>query len=378
MNPQKIAVLAGYAPSLLNFRGSLLATLAKAGHQVVACAPGEDERVRSSLQAMGIGYRPVSLVRGGTNPLQDMSGIVALARLFRDLRPDILLSYTVKPVIYGSLAARLAGIPNIYSMITGLGYAFIDQDRNQRRYSKRHLIGKLIQTLYRVSLASNQKIFFQNPDDIADFTRLGLIDPNKVVLINGSGVDLDHYCAQPMPTNKPLTFLLIARLLRDKGIREYAEAAAIIRHSYPDTLFRLVGPFDTSNPAAITPDELADYKQIEYLGATQDVRPFLADTDVYVLPSYREGTPRTVLEAMATGRAIITTDAPGCRETVIHGENGFLVPVRDAKALAAAMQRFLEDPHLAAVMGRRSRAMAEEKYDVHKVNQVIMAAMGLA
>jgi glycosyltransferase involved in cell wall biosynthesis len=199
-------------------------------------------------------------------------------------------------------------------------------------------------------------------------------------MINGSGVDLGAFRPAALPQGD-VSFLLIARLLKDKGIREYVEAARQVRAQYPRTSFHLVGRLDQGNPAGISARELHDWQTegvVEYLGRLDDVRPAITATSVYVLPSYREGTPRTVLEAMAMGRPIVTTDAPGCRETVRHGVNGYLVPVRDADALAQAMARFVEEPGLIAAMGRESRRIAEEKYDVHKVNRVILQAMRLA
>lgn len=376
----KVAVIAGYAPSLINFRGPLLATLTDAGHTVVACAPEEDNAVSTALSAMGVIYRPIPLGRGGMNPLQEIGTLVGLYRFFREEQPDLALGYTVKPVIYGSLAARLAGVPAYFSMITGLGYAFTDSGSGNGDRGKRGLLGGVIKMLYRPALASNRAVFFQNLDDRALFVHLGLVDADKTVIINGSGIDLRRFAFSPPKPDEGMTFLLIARLLKDKGIAEYATAAAQLRRQYPQARFQLLGGLDPENPAAIDAAQLAAWQQtgaISYLGVTDDVRPFLADAHVYVLPSYREGTPRTVLEALAIGRPIITTDAPGCRETVIEGENGFLVPPRDAQALAEAMERFILHPELIAPMGKRSRALAEQKYDVQSVNATILQTMGL-
>jgi glycosyltransferase involved in cell wall biosynthesis len=236
----------------------------------------------------------------------------------------------------------------------------------------------VVRGLYRIGLKSASGVFFLNPDDLALFSKLDLI-PDRVekTLLNGIGVDLDWYqpCALP---NEPV-FLLVARLLADKGLREYQRAAQRLKARYPSARFLLAGDLD-SNPMCIRAAEMASWQAdgaIEYLGHLDDVRPAFAAARVYVLPSYREGTPRTVLEAMAMGRPIVTTDAPGCRETVVDGVNGFLVPVRDDVALETAMERFILDPSLAERMGRESLAIAREKYDVHKVNAVIMAAMGL-
>lgn len=368
----RIVVLGGYAQSLVRFRGPLLSALSNSGHEVIACAPGHDEATEATLRHMGVRYCAVPLERAGMNPVRDLTSLVWLARMLRRRRPDIILSYTVKPVIYGSLAARLAGIPFIYSMITGLGYAFLGET------AKGRIVNGLVTRLYRAALKANSTVFFQNPDDLMLFVRLKILKEGKATLINGSGVDIDYYAQAPIGT-RPV-FLMIARLLRDKGVGEYAEAARGVKSRYPYAAFRLLGPLD-SNPSSITTAELRTWQQdgtIEYLGATDDVRPFLQNANVYVLPSYREGTPRSVLEAMAMGRPVVTTDAPGCRETVVDGDNGFVVPVKDFRALARAMEKFILQPELMPRMGRRSRQIVEEKYDVRKVNAVIMKTMGVA
>ncbi len=232
---------------------------------------------------------------------------------------------------------------------------------------------------YGRALRRSTLVFFQNPDDRADFTALGLLPPAVPgVIVNGSGVDTAAFAPAPFPSG-PLRFLLIARLLGDKGIREYAKAAEALRRTYPDAEFHLVGGHDP-NPDAIPLAEVAGWQDAGHIlwhGALTDVRPAIAAAHVYVLPSYREGTPRTVLEAMAMGRPVITTDVPGCRETIVDGESGFMVPVRDTEALTQAMQRFLADPGLVPTMGALARIRAVEKYDVHAVNAVMMAAMGL-
>jgi glycosyltransferase involved in cell wall biosynthesis len=371
----KIAVIAGLAQSLVNFRGPLLATLAAAGHEVVAYAPGHDAAVNDWLAKVGVRYHSIPLARASMNPVRDVALLFYLTRTLRRLRADLVLGYTVKPVIFGSLAAYLAGVPFRFSIITGLGYAFTPAPHASLA---RTLVNGLLLALYRMSLATNRIVFFQNPDDQALFIRYRLVTPQQSVLIHGSGVDLDHF-RESAPVGNPV-FLLIARLLKDKGIREYVDAARRVRARHPEARFQLLGPYDP-NPSAIRPEEVDAWRHegaIEYLGETDDVRPFLRACSVYVLPSYyREGTPRTVLEALATGRPVITTDAPGCRETVVHGWNGFLVPPRDAQSLAKTMEIFIDKPEIIRVMAKRSRSVAVQKYDVHKVNVVILNAMGL-
>jgi glycosyltransferase involved in cell wall biosynthesis len=287
-----------------------------------------------------------------------------------------VLSYTIKPVIYGTLAAWLAGVPHRFALITGLGYAF-------QGCGQRSRLQALVQRLYGLALARAQRVFFQNHDDLALFQERGILNPHtQVCVVNGSGVDLDSFAVRPLPAAAlagSVRFLFIGRLLGDKGVREYAQAARLLKRSHPQVQCALVGWVD-SNPNAITQAELDGWiadGSIEFLGRLADVRPAIEACSVYVLPSYREGTPRTVLEAMAMGRPIVTTDAPGCRETVIDGENGFLVPVQDAVALAQAMARFIDEPALQTSMGIRSRLIAEVKYDVHKVNAVMLVGMGV-
>ena len=368
----KILVVGGITRSLVNFRGPLLKAMVEAGHKVVAAAGAESDDVATELQQMGVRFCSVPLARAGLNPLGDLKTLLALRGLIRREKPDCVLAYTAKPVIYGNLAAR--GLPGtrVYSMITGLGYGFGAHNLRQR------MTGQLVQTLYRAALKNTSGVFFQNPDDREEFLGRGLLALDApVTLINGSGVDLDWYAPQPVPQEP--RFLLIARLLTDKGIREYVAAARTLKKHYPQAQFRIAGYTD-SNPLSITAKELEVWQAdgtIEYLGSLDDVRTALSDTQVYVLPSYREGTPRTVLEAMAMGRPIITTDAPGCRETVAEGENGFLVPIKDAEALAAAMERFILEPGLGARMGSASLQLARDKYDVHKVNVAILQGMGL-
>lgn len=371
----KIVLIASYNKSLLIFRGTLLAAMVQAGHEVIACAPGSDPAVIESLQQLGVRYEPIFLDRTGINPWRDIRTLIHLTRLLRQLNPDITLGYTIKPVIFGSLAARLAGVPHRSSLITGLGFAFVD---GPGATLKKRALNRLIRVLYRVALSTNRIVFFQNPDDNALFLQLGLVNAAQAVVVNGSGIDLEHFSRAPFQTGGPV-FLLIARLLKDKGIREYIEAAQLIKERHPEAAFLLVGPVD-SNPAAIPAEEVATWNSsgcVEYLGEVSDVRPVIARSTVYVLPSYREGMPRTILEAMSMGRPVITTDVPGCRETVVEGYNGFLVPPRDPQSLAEAMEHLIAHPELVMQMGNNSRKLAEEKFDVHCVNEQMMKAMGL-
>lgn len=372
----RILIVSSFPPSLRNFRGALIGELVRRGHDVHAAAPDllSDRRTSDWLQSRGVVCHDVPLSRTGLDPVADIRAMLALTRLMRRIGPDIFLGYTIKPVIWGVLAARRAGVPQRVALITGLGYAFTGDARG-----KRAMLRSLVRRLYTTALRRATLAFFQNQDDHADFVRWGVVPPDlRVEVVNGSGVDTDAFVPVSFP-EPPLRFLLIARLLGDKGIREYAAAAANLHERWPEAEFHLVGPLDP-NPEGIAEPEVRGWQEAGHLiwhGALDDVRPAVASAHIYVLPSYREGTPRTVLEAMAMGRPVITTDAPGCRETVQHGVNGFLVPVRDANALAGAMERFLRDPGLIAQMGKAARQIAEARYDVRKVNSAMLDAMGI-
>lgn len=374
----RIVVIGVYAASMVTFRGDMLREMAERGHDVLAVAPEDDAEVRATLAAMGVRYQAVPMRRAGMSPLQDLRTLAWLARIIRRFRADCVLSYAAKPVIYGSLAARLMRVPHRAAMITGMGSALGGGAMDGGR--KRRLLATLTRELYRVALRGVHTLFFQNPDDVASFRAHGLVPgSSRTVLIGGSGVNLETFAAAPWPQG-PVCFLMMGRLIRDKGVREYVEAARRVRAIAPGTSIRLLGDLDT-NPTAITAEELTGWTQegvIDYLGSTDDVRPYLAETHVYVLPSYGEGMPRSVLEAMATGRPVIVTDVPGCRETVVDGWNGRLVPVRDPGALAHAMLDLLARPDDLAEMGRRSRDMAEERFDVRTVNRTILTALGAA
>ena len=368
----RIALVASFAESLLVFRGALIRSLVNRGHDVMALAPDISADIKCALEKLGCQTHSVPIKRSSFNPIDDLIALWALHKLFAELKPDVVIPYTVKPVVWGTLAAHAAGIGRIVPMITGGGFAFTGG------IGPRRLLARLIAGgLYRRALARADIVLFQNPDDMAQFRRLRLL-PTHVpsTVVNGSGVDLRHFSPAPLPISP--SFLMISRLLKDKGIREFAAAASVLKRRYPNVAVRLVGFIDES-PDSISQGELDRIidSGIEFLGKLNDVRPAIAQSSVYVLPSYREGTPRSTLEAMAMGRAVITTDAPGCRETVVEGRNGFLVPARDSMALVEAMEKFVLDPKLAGNMGVESRRIAVEKYDVDLVNRDIMNHAGI-
>lgn len=378
----KFLMISSFLPSVLNFRGKLLEAIQQHGFEIHIIAPDLESfhAEVEKLKKLGYFVHSVAMQRAGTNPVSDLKTLFEIYKIIKKIQPDYVLSYTIKPVIYGTLAAYLAKVPNRFSLITGLGYAF----QNVNSTSKRSIFQQTVHWLYKQALVRSTKVFFQNPDDLSLFNDLKLIVENiPAVIVNGSGVNITDFQVIDLPhdvhSKIKISFLLIARLLEDKGIREYIKAAMLIKKEYPMVEFNLVGWID-ENPTAIKQEELdewIDQKVIKYWGKLSDVRPAIADSSIYVLPSYREGTPRTVLEAMSMGRAIITTDAPGCRETVIHGENGYLVEVKSVSSLETAMKNFIINPELIVSMGIRSREIALNKYDVNQVNHHMMTEMGI-
>tara|TARA_Y100001970_G_scaffold145790_1_gene178991 strand:+ start:1269 stop:2402 length:1134 start_codon:yes stop_codon:yes gene_type:complete len=368
---EKFILVASHPDSLLNFRGPLIRALLSKDLEVHVAAPDldADSLIRRSLESYGVNVHKIHMKRTGMNPISDLRTIFQLWILMKKIKPNYFLGYTHKPVIYGNLAAWMAGVNKQFALITGLGYTFQSQIL---------WLNHLLQFLYRISMRRVEKVFFQNPDDETLFQNLGIIKTSdqKSVVVNGSGVDLKKFNIASFP--KKIQFLLIARLLGDKGVREYFKAAKAVRKNHPDIKFGLVGWID-NHPDAISKkelDESIDAGDIFFYGRMDDVKPAISESSVYVLPSYREGTPRTVLEAMAMGRPIITTDAPGCKETVKDGINGYIVKVKSSQALVEAMLCFIEQPELIESMGNSSRKIAEEKYDVDKVNKHMMIEMG--
>ena len=368
---RRILVNGSYAPSLINFRGPLLQALVDARLDVHASAPDIPAEIVETLREMGVRAHSLPLQRTGRGLIGDIGYFRALRRLMADIQPDCVLGYTIKPNIWGSFAAHLAGVRS-YSWVTGLGYIFIDGQGTGRKVTQ-----FIARRLYRRATGFNHKVIFQNPDDMADFIASGcLSDPRKASMVNGSGVDTAHFQSVALP-DAPV-FLLIARLLRSKGLAEYGAAVQMLRGKIPDAQFQLAGMLD-EGPDAISQAELNTLiaQGIEYLGQLSDVRPAIAAASVYVLPSWREGTPRTVLEAMAMGRPIITNDVPGCRQTTVHGLNGLLVQPFDSVALASAMEQLGNDAAMRVRMGHAASTRVQAIYAVEKVNTAMMQIMGI-
>lgn len=359
-----IALVYNTSQYLFNLRRELMAELARNGYRVVGIAPRDEASAK--LEAMGIRFIHVALQGRGQNPWSDWAGYRQLRSIFARERPDVVLNYTIKPVIYGSLAASRATAARVYSMVPGLGYLFTDERARVR------LLRAAVLPLYRAALRRNRRVFFQNLDDRDLFLRYGLVRQDQPVLVDGSGVDTGRF--RPSADRPGEGFLMIARLLREKGVAEYVQAARLLKARHPHVRFRLLGPAGTGT-SAFRAEEVADWQRsgaVEYLGETDDVRPHLESCAVFVLPSYREGLSRSLLEAMSMGKPLITTDRPGCREAVVNGGNGILIPARDVEALAAAMERCIGDPKLVHDMGARSRELATSRFDVRAVNRRIL------
>ena len=354
--PPTVVLAANSAWNILNFRRPLILALRSAGWKVVALAP--DDGSAEGLRALGAKFVPITIDGSGTSPLRDGRLLLDYWRTLQSLRPQAFLGFTAKPNIYGSLAAGWLGIRTINN-ISGLGTAFM----------RRGLLNRLVSGLYRIALRKSARVFFQNPHDLALFVDAGLVRADQAKLIPGSGIDLDRF--NPIPstpvTGKTFRFRVVGRLLRDKGLVEYAEAARMLRPRWPDVEFAALGFVGSDNRSSVPMSEVERWQAqglMTYLGDTDDVRPFLAESDCVVLPSYREGLPRSLLEAAAMAKPMVATDVPGCREVVRDGDNGFLCEVRSASALAKAMEAMLQlSPDDREAMGLRAREMVEKEFD---------------
>jgi glycosyltransferase involved in cell wall biosynthesis len=369
---RRILVVGGEPTSLTRFRGSLITALQERGSEVHAAAGGWNSSVAEELSAQGVQVHGFPLQRAGTNPLQDVRTLIGLWKLIRRVRPTDVLAYTAKPATFGLLAARAAGVMHRHALITGLGNIFRDG-------KPVGVSGRILTRLYKQSLQGADTVIFQNIDDQSTFRRLRLLDSaRQTVVVAGSGVDLKAFEHSAVPTATQ-TIVMIARLVREKGVLTYLQAARLVRRQHPSARFLLLGDFD-ENPRSLSAGDIAPYVasgDVEHLGHVADVRPFIRDARMVVLPSeYGEGVPRTLLEALAIGRPVVTTDMPGCRETV-RGGNGYLVPPGDVASTARAIEQILADASMATEMGRRSRLLAEEVFDVHQVNRSMIQAMGL-
>ena len=356
--------------TVYNFRGNLIKKIISLGYEVVVTGP-DTENIDRILE-LGARFVEIPMKKTGTSIVGDLKYCYNLFRLMRHEKPDVTLGYTVKPVVYGVLAAKLAGVKNINGMVTGGGYTFTAKTLKAR------LLGIIVRILYKFGFLCTDHIIFQNSDDLEEFCQIGLCRRKKCSVVNGSGVDMKQFTTSPLP-DRPIFFML-SRLLKSKGVKEYLEAAKIVKQKYPEAKFALLGKLEYEMQDAVSESFINEYINdgtIELYPETNDVRPYYEKCSVYVLPSYREGTPRTVLEAMAMGRPIITTETNGCKETVKDGVNGFLVPVGDSKKLAEAMIKFIKSEELIAQMGKESLKYCSEKFEVNKVNQTMCEFMQL-
>ena len=348
--------------SFYSYRIEMARAARDAGFDVhIACPPGKAVEI---LLNEGFTFHPIPMTRSGLTPWKELGTIVALFRLYRKLRPDLVHHLRLKPVLYGGLAAYGAGVPAVVGLLTGLGYVFTAETR------KAIVLRKLVTWSCKVAFRrGNQRVIFQNPDDRFIFVENRILPAHKTVLIKGSGVNVKTYLPTPEPDGVPVV-LLAARMLRDKGVVEFVEAARSLRAAGVRARFALVGETDPGNPTAISADQLrqwADSGDIEWWGLRGNMQEVLAQSHIVCLPSLREGVPKVLIEAAACGRAIVTTDAPGCREIVRHGENGLLVPVRDSRALAAALRLLIENAALRAGMGLKGREIVVEEFSVERV-----------
>ena len=367
---KKFVLISPKNRTVWNFRGDLIRELVRRGYEVVVTGP--DQTDVDKIIALGARFVEIPMNKTGTSILGDWRYCRKLTKVLRQEKPEVTLGYTVKPCIYGAIAAKKAGVPNINCMITGGGYTFIATSFKAR------VLGWIVRSLYRFGLKRAHHVIFQNSDDLGEFCERGLVRREKCFVVNGSGVNLERFETAPFPER--LTFLMISRLLKSKGVGEYLEAARVVKQKHPEVRCCLLGKFETQMQDALPREyvqKFIDDGIVERFEETSDVRPYYAQCSVYVLPSYREGTPRTVLEAMAMGRPIITTDTQGCRETVQDGVNGFLVPIKDSVALAEKMCWMIEHPQEVPRMGDASRHYAEEKFDVRLVNQAICSHLEL-
>lgn len=362
---------------MLHFRGGLIRAMVRAGHDLHLLVPagegvlGHFDEESAALSSLGAQVHTYPLRRASISPIHDLVTLWHVFRKIGIVEPDVLLAYMMKPVVYGMLSALILRVGKRYALLDGLGFAFTENGRANNAVAAR-----VTRLLLALALRAAQRVLLLNSDDRNDLIRHGVLAPNKPFsIIAGTGLDLEHFDG-PMADVNSRRFVMISRLLRDKGVREFAEAARLVKQRRPDATFVLIGDVDMA-PGAISRDEVAGWTWLQYVGKIGDVRPFLQDCLAYVLPSYREGRPRTVMEAMAMRRACIVTDVPGCRECIEHEATGLIVPPQNPETLKDAMMRYLEQPQLAIVHGIEARKRAECEYDLEAVNLSVLKALSI-
>lgn len=374
-----VVVIGTVASSFYGFRADLIRAMREKQYTVYAFTSEYTDPDLKKIESLGAIPVPYELNRGGLNPLADIVATYKLSKKIRDIKPDLVFSYFSKPVIFGTIAAKLVKVPKIVGMLEGLGYTFTQQPEGLGK--KTELIKKIQVLLYKFSLPHLDKLIFLNPDDPKDLIDEYAINVRKVEVLGGIGLNLKEYPYQSIINiQQPINFLFIGRLLKEKGVHDFLNAAKIVKEKYPETQFTILGAIDPHNLGALTQSELNELIEsnlINYPGHVDNVKDWIAACHVFVLPSYREGVPRSTQEAMAIGRAVITTDVPGCRETVEHGVNGFLVAKWNPEALAEKMIYFIEHPEQIEKMGCESYKIAQDKFDAEKVNQRLLNTLGL-
>lgn len=360
----KICLIGTVASSTLNFRKEIIQLLKSQGHEVYVFATDYTEQTKKSAQSLG--GIPVDYVmsRGGLNPLADIKSTFQLKRIIRKIAPDIVFSYFSKPVIFGTIAAKFAKVPRIVGMLEGLGYTFTPNPPNHGISLKKNIIKFIQIQLYKIAFNYLNRLIFLNPDDPLDLIEKYKIKITDVKILGAIGVNLEKFTYTPPPVD-PIRFLFIGRLLAEKGIHEYISAARLVKKKYPDIEFIVLGGLDDENPSGLNSIELKKLLQdriITYPGHVNNVKEWIQKSSVFVLPSYREGIPCSTQEAMACGRAIITTNVPGCKETVKHEVNGHIVPLQNVEALSKSMIYFIENKYKISEMGKNSALMAKENF----------------
>lgn len=366
----KICLIGTVASSTLNFRKTFIELLIQEGHEVYVFATDYSEKTSAAITALGAEPVSYQLNRGGLNPFADIKSTIQLKNKIKAIAPDIVFSYFSKPVIFGTLAAKLAKVPRIVGMLEGLGYAFTPEPPHKKESFKKKLVRAIQIFLYKISFRYLDRIIFLNPDDPVDLLEKHKIKVNDVQILGGIGVDLEKFKPTP-PSLDPIRFLFIGRLLAEKGIFEFLKAAEIVKQQHPEVEFIVLGAIDKDNPSSLSQSDLDYYKQANIIihpGHVDNVQAWIEKSSVFVLPSYREGVPCSTQEAMACGRAVITTDVPGCRETIINIENGFLITPYDHKELVRNIIYFLNNKGELTNKGIKSRNFAEENFDYKKKN----------
>lgn len=373
MSKTKIVLIGNIPSFLILFRHELVLELVSRNYEVYCLANGYSQKEKEIVKSWGAIPMDHSLDVKGLNPISDLKATYKLYRVLTQIKPDIVLASFVKPVIFSAIAAKFAKVKNKVGMIEGLGNAFTNYKSGFSRKAK--LLKKIQVLLYKFSLPLLDKVILLNTDDKIDLIDTYKIPVKSLDILGGIGVDLDKFAYSKPTLSDNITFLFIGRLVEAKGIFEFIEAAKLVKDQHPKSVFRVIGGFDEDNPFSIGKDALNQYVTdglIEYKGHVDDVITEIQNSHVFVLPSYREGVPRSTQEAMAIGRAVITTNTPGCNITVTEGKNGFLVAPWDIDDLANKMMRFSNNPELIHLMGIESRKIAESKFNIHKVNDALI------